>query len=349
MAWGQWVVGAVVGVAVAVRGYRKRSLSGSGAVAAALVGGLTLGAGAVWGVILLAFYFSGSAFTRFKAERKAALDLEYRGGGGERDASQVAATAGLGGALVAAYCTLTSWADPPTPRVMVPWGASSDGGGLGSALLLGYLAAFAMVCGDTWASELGILATGQPVLITSCRRVPPGTNGAVSAWGTAMSIAGGAFIGAVAAVTLAASALVSGAPGSAANASLSAAAWCIAVGAVAGGGGSALDSVLGALVQRTWVHRPSGKITSRLSPEAMAAAAPHGGDGGSSVATLDTTPESAAAARRRRAAEPPALSPPPPPSPAAFDVVCGSDLLSNEGVNFVTSALTAAAVVLATR
>jgi uncharacterized membrane protein len=50
--------------------------------------------------------------------------------------------------------------------------------------------------GDTLASELGILSNSPPRLITTFKKVPSGTNGAMSVWGTFVSIAGGGFIGA---------------------------------------------------------------------------------------------------------------------------------------------------------
>ena len=49
--------------------------------------------------------------------------------------------------------------------------------------------------GDTLASELGILSNTPPILLTTFRTVPPGTNGALSLLGTAASIGGGMAMG----------------------------------------------------------------------------------------------------------------------------------------------------------
>lgn len=54
----------------------------------------------------------------------------------------------------------------------------------------------AAAAGDTYSSELGaVLGPDQPVLVTSGRRVPRGTNGAVSLAGTLASGLGGALVG----------------------------------------------------------------------------------------------------------------------------------------------------------
>jgi uncharacterized protein (TIGR00297 family) len=58
-----------------------------------------------------------------------------------------------------------------------------------------YIGHFACCCGDTFASEIGILSTSQPFLITTLKQVPKGPNGAVSTLGLASSVFGGFVIG----------------------------------------------------------------------------------------------------------------------------------------------------------
>ncbi|KIZ01588.1 Maltose excess protein 1 [Monoraphidium neglectum] len=184
----QWLTRLAVGAAVAglmaLRGLRKRSLSPSGAAAAFLVGLVTMQASYTSGLLLILFYLTSSKLTKLQQDRKQQLEESFKVDG-QRSATQVLSNS-LGGvvAAVTTQCAPLVVADPQQAAA-VQWAAT--------AAFLGHYAA---VCADTWASEVGILSTRPPRLVTTWRVVPPGTNGAVSALGCACSAAAGVFMGA---------------------------------------------------------------------------------------------------------------------------------------------------------
>lgn len=66
-------------------------------------------------------------------------------------------------------------------------------GGYYLPLVGGFIGAIATATADTLASEIGILQ--RPRLITTMRKVDPGTDGAISVLGTLVGIIGAAIIG----------------------------------------------------------------------------------------------------------------------------------------------------------
>ena len=65
-----------------------------------------------------------------------------------------------------------------------------------SSLTCAIIAHYCTCCGDTFASEIGILSKSKPLLITSpWKKVPHGTNGGITVWGTFWSAIGGLLIG----------------------------------------------------------------------------------------------------------------------------------------------------------
>ena len=61
--------------------------------------------------------------------------------------------------------------------------------------LFGFIGALATATADTLSSEIGMLSEKAPRLITTFKRVPTGTEGAVSLLGTVAAIVAAAFIG----------------------------------------------------------------------------------------------------------------------------------------------------------
>ncbi len=98
-------------------------------------------------------------------------------------------------------------------------------------------AALAEATADTLASELGEVLGGQPLMVTTLRRVAPGTDGAISLAGTVAGSGGAVLVVLVAALTLGLE---------------SCDAVCAGLGAV---GGLFVDSLLGATAERRgWLN-----------------------------------------------------------------------------------------------
>ncbi|MEO3944157.1 DUF92 domain-containing protein [Gorillibacterium sp. CAU 1737] len=218
-----WVLGASGGIFAGAGAYRKRKLTASGALLAALIGAVLYAAGSlVWFAALLAFFSSSTFFSKWKRHKRRLAEQSYEKGS-TRDAAQVAAN-GLLGAL---FCV----ADRLFPDPL--W-------------LAGFLGVMAAVTADTWATELGGLSKREPRSILTGKRVPAGTSGGISALGTLASAAGALFIGVFGAACLY---LV---PEPAVPASPFVLAG-LAASAFAGGFVGALaDSLLGATVQRMY-------------------------------------------------------------------------------------------------
>lgn len=248
-------VAVVIATALAAYGRKRRSLSTSGAVAGWITGFLTLACGGYRaGAVLIAFFLSSSFLTKYKKEHKRKLEADFDLAA-ERTAVQV-----LANSLAATVACVAYWGETRAAGgVELPLaGAGATRAGL---LLVFVLAHYCACCGDTWASELGVLARSPPRLVTApWRVVPPGTNGAMSPMGTAASLAGGLFLGLVFWLGSLAVAEPS-APGAGSEAAL-----CLGLGAAAGLFGSFVDSLLGATLQQSAFDEDRHVVVSGAAP-----------------------------------------------------------------------------------
>ena len=139
----------------------------SGAIAGCALGTVVLGfGGAGLYVLLWVFFAGGTLATRLGKARKEAMGKAEEKGG-RRGAANV-----LANVSVAAFCALVA-------------GLGSHGG----ALRLAAAAALATALMDTVGTEVGQAVASPTVLLPDFRRVPPGTDGAISVAGTAAGLA----------------------------------------------------------------------------------------------------------------------------------------------------------------
>lgn len=171
----EWLIGLTGSLVIAGIAYRKHSLSGSGLLAALLVGTFLYVFGSVaWFGTLIGFFVSSTFWSKWKQQRKESVEKNYEKTG-RRDAGQVLAN---GGAAVVLAIGNAMWPHP------VWWSA--------------FVGVMASVNADTWATEIGTFSTQQPRSILTGKRIPRGTSGGISNLGLTASAAGGAFIGSIA-------------------------------------------------------------------------------------------------------------------------------------------------------
>jgi uncharacterized protein (TIGR00297 family) len=180
-----WLIGNGV---LAIAGYFLRSVSVSGAIGGWFLGAiLILGAGWPLYVALLAFFILGTATTKLGYARKARLGLAQEGGG-RRGFSHAFSNVGVAAICAIAVSRLSRIEDMPLEWMAV-------------AYFMG-IAALATAAADTTASEIGQLIGRRAFLPLTLRRVPVGTEGAISVEGTLAGLIGGAVAAAAGVLAL---------------------------------------------------------------------------------------------------------------------------------------------------
>lgn len=223
-----FLIGLLIAVGVSVIAYRAHALNLNGAIAAAVLGTIVFGLGGVgWALIMLTFFISSSGLSKLSAVRKESSGLNFSKGS-KRDAWQVAANGGMAGLLVLIDVIFSRFSLEST------WSPF---------LWIGFAGSLAAANADTWATELGLLNPSKPLLISTLRKVPKGTSGAVSLVGTLASLTGSALIGGVAVLSLMA--------GWGPSQELGLVAQFIII-TFSGMVGSLVDSILGATIQSVY-------------------------------------------------------------------------------------------------
>lgn len=233
---------------LAWRALRRQSLTKAGAVTGFTVGFLLVAAG-LRGFCLFGFYQCGSMATKYKATVKAQRDATAAHAS-QRGALQVLCVSVV--AVLLTLCHVYQYgAEQP-----LDFGTNSNNGPTHIATAV--LAHHAASLGDTLASELGMLSSSgsgrnaQPRLVLPpFRKVPVGTNGGITVGGTLWSCMGGALMG----VFTISMDTVSGIFPPSMSVII-----IILYGALMGGLGSWIDSVLGATLQATYFDADTKQV-----------------------------------------------------------------------------------------
>lgn len=172
------LAGLALNAAVAAIAGALRVVRPSGAVAGFAFGSVVFAFGGFPAYALLwIFFLGGTLATRFGRRRKEAMGKAEEAGG-RRGAANVVANVS-----VAAFCVAIAGLSP----------------GDAAAWRLAAAAALATALMDTMGTEVGQAIRTPTVLLPDFRRVPPGTDGAVSVAGTAAGLAAAALVAAAAA------------------------------------------------------------------------------------------------------------------------------------------------------
>jgi uncharacterized protein (TIGR00297 family) len=161
----QLLIALLVTAAFAALAYTLRMVSRSGALGGLLVGSIVYACLGPRGFAVLAlFVVGGSLLTRlgYRSKQRAGTAQEHGGRRGARNA--------LANCAVAVLCAILARA------------TDSD------LFITAFLASLGAAFADTSESEIGQLLSRAPRLITTLRKVPPGTDGAISLPGTLAGI-----------------------------------------------------------------------------------------------------------------------------------------------------------------
>jgi uncharacterized protein (TIGR00297 family) len=173
------LIGGGINLVLALGAYAARGVGLSGAISGWCLGTALYAFGGWRGFLMLFLFFVlGTACTKIGYAKKAALGIAQEKGG-RRGAKNAFANTTAG--VLFAFLAIAT----PYPTLFT----------------LALVAAFATAAADTVSSEIGQAFGRTTYLVTSFKRVPPGTDGAVSLEGTLAGIAASAVLAIIAAQT----------------------------------------------------------------------------------------------------------------------------------------------------
>jgi uncharacterized protein (TIGR00297 family) len=164
--------GSLLAASIATLAWRLRALSGTGALAATVVGAATYaGMGIRGSSVMVGYFLTSSALGRLPGQPGRAQRR-----GNRRDAVQVLANGGLPAAFSILHLC--------------------SSGAVAKVAPAAFAGSLATAAADTWATEVGVRWGGTPRSIVTGRRLRPGESGGVTICGLAAAAAGALTISA---------------------------------------------------------------------------------------------------------------------------------------------------------
>ncbi|OTF83092.1 hypothetical protein BLA29_005109 [Euroglyphus maynei] len=188
--WLRCILAILIPGLMAYRGLKRKTIDSSGAIAGIMIGMSVILSSYVGTVAFITCYLATSKATRFGDDIKRQFEPNFKSGG-QRNWIQVISN--LGAANIALLLRLIWFG---VGEIRLDFLHSENY--WNSWLLLSSLLSISAALGDTFSSELGPVFSGpntQPLLITTLRRVPRGTNGGVTIDGFVAACIGGFIIG----------------------------------------------------------------------------------------------------------------------------------------------------------
>ena len=173
------LIGAIAAGIITGWARQRGSLTASGQWAAFFMGVVVTAVGWPWAALLIAFFLTSTALTRWRAKEKLQFTLATLPQSTERTAMQVFANGGLFMLFAMASARSGNF-----------WWALAGTGALAAA------------SADTWSTEIGTLFGVAPRSILTWRPIARGMSGGISIPGTAAGLAGSLFIAALAAFAM---------------------------------------------------------------------------------------------------------------------------------------------------
>lgn len=233
-------------VLVTLHAIKKKKLDLPGSLIALIFGFILTLSNYCFTTSILVFFFTSSRLTKYKSSQKKKFEAYYRDDG-QRTWIQVISNGGVAAILSLLYLLERGYGGEITIDFFNDYN--------NTWFAVAVLGAIACSCGDTWASEIGsVYSSKDPILLVGLRRVPRGTNGAVSLIGLIVSFVGGAAVGLGYYLTILVFVprnILSMAP----------AQWPVVIaGGFCGLTGSLVDSVLGGYFQYSGMDRATKKV-----------------------------------------------------------------------------------------